>query len=436
MAIGLHYESEIFIHDDPVYGKVVQKRYKQEHECIKWLNSELQQYYSIEGVLPVALHEATALKILEPHEIAPKLIGVIGDSLFMEYAGEPLEELSQSDRTKLAVRARSIQNKLRELNFKHNDLLERNILVQGDKLRLIDFTLSEFNGINLMNVLPNRDWAYPQLNEKLEDYFAGEESPESGVATKTSNLDQVKDLASKIYSYHNLGTGLFPEGEEKTPHGSGERYNFDRMYMMVSNYDFTKKNVLDIGCNSGWFAFQAKLLGSNVTVGLDYSDEGMMGQAILYAMALEKRLNLGVNFFDVNAEKVDFEKLKQTLNIKSFDVCFILSVLHHIHDKQRLWGNLYNLVNDVIFYEDHEFWNEIYDDSGAKISVKGEGHRFGWNEDLSWQRKMGSIERYERMILDNFRGTWRRETLMMDRFKEIRFLGFSEKRRPFLAFYK
>ena len=49
---------------------------------------------------------------------------------------------------------------------------------------------------------------------------------------------------------------------EKTLQGSGERYNFDRMSMLVMNYDFYGKNIIDLGCNSGWFLFQIANLGA------------------------------------------------------------------------------------------------------------------------------------------------------------------------------
>jgi SAM-dependent methyltransferase len=247
---------------------------------------------------------------------------------------------------------------------------------------------------------------------------------------------KLKSLAQKVYNYHNLGAGIFPEGEEKTPYGSGERYNFDRMYMMVSNYDFTKKNIIDLGCNSGWFCIQAKLLGTNVTVGIDYEDIGIMGGAIQYAIKFEKYFKLGLKFMNADLEGVDFLKLARRYDVEQFDASLLLSILHHIKDKNRLCSNLFEATKEVIFYEDHEFWNDLADQSGEKIAVRGEGYRFGWNEDMSWQRKIHSIESYEPKILDYYYSTWRRDTLMLDQFREVRFLGFSEKRRPILALFK
>jgi len=251
-----------------------------------------------------------------------------------------------------------------------------------------------------------------------------------------SSRRRLERTAHSVYNYHNLGVGVFPEGEEKTPCGSGERYNYDRMALMVAAYDFTAKNVVDLGCNSGWFCLQAKLLGSNVTVGIDYSNRSIMSGAIKFARAFEKHYRFGMNFVNADIETVDFRRLAGRHGLERFDVALVLSVLHHISDKQRLFEVLFDAVRDVIFYEDHEFWNDMRDAQGRPIEVKGEGYRFGWNEDMSWQRKIHSLEFYEDRILDDYRSSWRKDALLLDRFHEVRFLGFSEKRRPVLALFK
>ena len=247
---------------------------------------------------------------------------------------------------------------------------------------------------------------------------------------------KLRSVAERIYPYHNLGIGLFPEGEEKTPYGAGERYNFDRMYMLVSSYDFTRKRVADLGCNSGWFCLQAKLLGASVTVGVDYEGTGMMGEAIAYAEKLEKRLKLGMKFENRNLEDVDVGELAGRHGEDAFDATLVLSVLHHIQDRPRLMASVFENTRDVVFYEDHEFWNELYGADGEPLEVRGEGYRFGWNEDLSWQRKMGSLDRHESLVLEAYRDSWRAEALGLDRYREVRLLGFSEKRRPVLGLFK
>lgn len=247
---------------------------------------------------------------------------------------------------------------------------------------------------------------------------------------------RLKRRARDVYNYHNLGVGIFPEGEEKTPMGSGERYNFDRMSMLVESYDFTDKNIVDLGCNSGWFCFQAKLMGAGETVGIDFGEFGIMGEAIHYAKLVEKRMKLGMTFLDRDLTKVDLGEVAAERGIERFDASFVLSVLHHIPDRDAFFRGVFQNTGDVIFYEDHEFWNEVYDDSGELIEVKGEGYRYGWNEDMSWQRRMASLDRHAELVLKAYSESWRQETLMLDQFSEVRLLGFSEKRRPVLALFK
>lgn len=250
-----------------------------------------------------------------------------------------------------------------------------------------------------------------------------------GFFTKKVNGD-------KVYAYHNLGLGIFPEGEEKTPHGAGERYNFDRMYFMVSNYDFYNKNVIDIGCNSGWFCFQAKLLGAKNTVGIDYEGTGLMGTAVKYSKKLEQRFKLGMKFYNQDLEYLKMPELLKDNKIEAFDCAIVLSVMHHIHDKRALFEKLYDNINDVIFYEDHEFWNDLKDYQGNSLELKGEGYRFGWNEDMSWQRKMMPLETIEQKIIESYMNSSRKNDLMLDKFEKIQVLGLSEKRRPMLALWK
>ncbi len=257
-------------------------------------------------------------------------------------------------------------------------------------------------------------------------------------------LIRSRDLAAtarRVYNYHNLGVGVFPDGEEKTPHGSGERYNFDRMYFMVSTYDFTGKHVLDLGCNSGWFSLQAKLLGSAKTVGIDYEGIGVMGGAIEYALQLERRLKLGLAFLNANLETLDLQNVARNAGVQQFDTTLLLSVFHHIapgdeERRRRFFQGVFDVTRDVIFYEDHEFWNQIIGDDGTAVAVKGTGHRFGWNEDMTWQRRMASLERHEHLVLEQYLNSWRKETLMLHRFAQVRLLGFSEKRRPVLGLFK
>ena len=246
-----------------------------------------------------------------------------------------------------------------------------------------------------------------------------------------------KELAASVYNYHNLGVDNFSADEpEKTPFGSGERYNFDRMAMMVMNFDFYGKAVVDLGCNSGWFLAQIAALGAKKIIGIDFEMQGIMGKSIRCAKALAAQLQSEIHIVDQNLETVDLHWQAFNNQIDSFDAAIVFSVLHHIKDKERLMRNVFDNTRTVVFYEDHEFWNELYDDDNRLIEVQGTGYRFDWNKDLSWREKMSSLAKHEPLVLNAFMNSWRREALLLDRYSKIKLLGFSEKRRPVLALYK
>ena len=124
-----------------------------------------------------------------------------------------------------------------------------------------------------------------------------------------------------------------------------------------------------------------------------------MGEAIDFARELEQRLKLGMTFIDSNLETLDFRAAARKGGVDRFDAAFVLSVMHHIHDRRGVFERLYDAVEDVIFYEDHEFWNELETDDGTPLELKGDGYRFGWNEDMTWQRRMGSLDKYETRVI-------------------------------------
>lgn len=163
------YEGEIEYKKYKNFGKCIIKKYRKDSECINWLNQELLQYYPNKKYLPVAQHEYKALEILSKHDLAPKPLELGFDYIVIEYGGRTLEAFNPLSENEYLRQAKQILQIFNELNFKHNDLLPRNILVSKNKLKIIDFTLAEFNHIILMDKLPNKRWAYPN-DERILNY--------------------------------------------------------------------------------------------------------------------------------------------------------------------------------------------------------------------------------------------------------------------------
>ena len=422
---------------------IIKKTYDADAPVIKFLNEYFQDFYADAlnkfggDVMPVALHEGFILRKLEPYNIAPRVLAVDGDALYMTFEGNSILSAEQKiTREEFLLQAKNILHVLRSVGIRHNDLTPPNVLIRDWTVKIIDFTLADYGALDIVANLPDRRWAYLNQDYNLlnfQKYFPETLSGDDIIAARAAH----KEIAATVYNYHNLGVNNFPADEpEKTPCGGGERYNFDRMAMLVMNYDFYGKAVIDLGCNSGWFPAQIAELGAKKIIGVDFEQQGIMGQSIRCAKALAAYSQNGIHIVDQNLETVDCGWLAYNHKLEAFDAAIVFSVLHHISDKRRLMENIFDNTREVVFYEDHEFWNELYDDAGNLIEVRGEGYRFGWNEDMSWREKMSSLARHEPLVINAFMNSWRREALLLDRYAKIKLLGFSEKRRPILALFK
>jgi hypothetical protein len=169
---GAHYESDIFFDADPRYEIIVIKKYKTENECIRWLNRHLAQYYDASKGQPVAQHEFAALKLLEPHGFVPKPLDIRPDSIVMDFAGSPVSPEAPIAIEVYLEYCRRILDTFARLNFRHNDLLPSNVLVHEGRVKVIDFTLSEFGDIQTMRSLPNPHWARPGQDRNILTYMS------------------------------------------------------------------------------------------------------------------------------------------------------------------------------------------------------------------------------------------------------------------------
>src|SRR4051794_19520070 len=94
--------------------------------------------------------------------------------------------------------------------------------------------------------------------------------------------------------------------------------------------DLNGKSVLDLGCNEGYFCFEAKQRGASYVLGLDY-DEKLLTSA--REMALE--LNLEVEFQLANLHKLSLSR--------KFDFIIFLSALHYIDQPAQLLSRIRDL---------------------------------------------------------------------------------------------
>ena len=166
------FESYISFHQDPERGILVTKRYRQEVPCVQWLNRQLAEFYDPAEGQPVAQHEHAALELLAPYGFVPRVLSRDTDSIQMEFAGIPVTHASIPT-AEYREQCQLILDTFERLGFLHNDLLPRNVLIDDGRVKIVDFTLAEFPGVELMSHLPDSRWARPGEDRKLLGYRPG-----------------------------------------------------------------------------------------------------------------------------------------------------------------------------------------------------------------------------------------------------------------------
>ena len=240
-----------------------------------------------------------------------------------------------------------------------------------------------------------------------------------------------EECITGIYSYHAMPGGQIPKFGEIAPNIRGERYNYDRMQLILENISFFDKSVLDIGCNSGWFCREIKLHGASKVFGVDDNSHPEMGGGLNFAKSLSNKENEIVYIdFKVRGDNVD--KIFDLIGLESFDIVLALSVMHHIPNRQSCMRYLLSKAKYGVIYEDEHFWNEMYDCNGDPIPVSGSGHRYDWDQDLTWKRKINSIDFHEQHVLSHYESKLVRDQIGIGSNYDVEFWGFSEKRRPVL----
>ncbi len=171
LRLEKHVESDLALVDYPGAGPAVVKTYKPGQPCVAWLNQHLARYYDARAGMPVAQHEYAALELLHPHGIAPRPLRREAGAIVMAYAGTPITFGLALGEREFRAQAEFILATLARLSFRHNDLIPRNVLVDEGRLRIIDFTLSEFGPVrDVMARLPDPRWAYPERESDLPGY--------------------------------------------------------------------------------------------------------------------------------------------------------------------------------------------------------------------------------------------------------------------------
>jgi tRNA (mo5U34)-methyltransferase len=103
--------------------------------------------------------------------------------------------------------------------------------------------------------------------------------------------------------------------------------------------DFTGKSVLDIGCNSGFYSFAAKLRGARSVLGIDYFQH-CVDQAVLMREILQ---------VDVDFRQGDGEALHG--GDEAFDVVLNTGVIYHLQNPMLFLSNMSRVTRELMVIE-------------------------------------------------------------------------------------
>ncbi len=177
------------------------------------------------------------------------------------------------------------------------------------------------------------------------------------------NLDR-NSLIAEIDQHHwyqriDLGGGVFTPGET-------EDATEAKFAMMNLPEDMSGMSVLDIGCNEGFFAFEAERRGAADVLALDKSREAA-AKFDLVKRALDSK---------VEFRRIELTKLKPTA-CGPFDLVFFLSVFHHLRHPMVVLDHIAKLTSG---YAIMEFVEAVPNDGTApsalvrKLSKQGHLH--------------------------------------------------------------
>ena len=104
-----------------------------------------------------------------------------------------------------------------------------------------------------------------------------------------------------------------------------------------------EKRVLDIACNAGYYAIQARLAGAEKVVGVDASEKNIDQANLITRLANLDQLDYHVlNVYDVSKERLG-----------TFDITFFFGILYHLNNPVAALERLYEVTESIAIIDTH-----------------------------------------------------------------------------------
>jgi len=156
--------------------------------------------------------------------------------------------------------------------------------------------------------------------------------------TRDEILAELKRLEPWFHRI-DLGDGLFT----KTESVMGEPVDHPHQPWQIIQKllpDLRGKTVLDVGCNAGFYAFEAKRRGAKRVLGVDGQR-----QHVRQGLFVRKVLGLDVEFRRVNVYELNPRTVGQ------FDITLALGLLYHLKHPILALEKLYEVTKDLLVIE-------------------------------------------------------------------------------------
>ncbi len=157
--------------------------------------------------------------------------------------------------------------------------------------------------------------------------------------TQEEILSELKRLAPWFHRI-DLGGGLYTKTEsvmgEPVDHPLGPWQTIQKLLPR----DLNGKTVLDVGCNAGFYAFEAKRRGAKRVLGVDGQR-----QHVRQGLFVRKVLGLDVEFRRLNVYELNPRTVGQ------FDITLALGLIYHLKHPILALENLYQITKEMLVIE-------------------------------------------------------------------------------------
>lgn len=157
--------------------------------------------------------------------------------------------------------------------------------------------------------------------------------------TREEILSELKRLEPWFHRI-DLGGGIYTKTEsvmgEPIDHPFGPWQTIQKLLPR----DLSGKTLLDVGCNAGFYAFEAKRRGASRVLGVDGQR-----QHVRQGLFVRKILDLDVEFRRVNV----YELTPKTIG--QFDITLALGLLYHLKHPILALENLYQVTKETLVIE-------------------------------------------------------------------------------------